>query len=158
MNGVLVILCQGRLHSWENLTKVCGRQITRRSIKNSAKIDGTTVAEAFPLVFGLGWALSSLFFPPKKVDGPSPPLTRPIITSKSKQKQSMRIRQYSIYPATFFLQLNLKKKNFLSSTPDTEQNQTGPFKDNELKAQFWLGSFAKLRPAHLASEPGIIRH
>jgi len=77
-------------------------------------------AVAFPLLFGLGWALSSLslfFF--EKVDGPSPPLTRPTITPKSKQKQSMCYKPLQYIPC-----------RFLSSASDAEQKQIGSFMDN----------------------------
>jgi len=76
-------------------------------------------AVAFPLFFGLGWALSSLFFFLEKVAGPSPPLTRPTITPKSKQKQSMCYTPMQYIPC-----------RFLSSAPDAEQKQISSFMDN----------------------------
>jgi len=62
-------------------------------------------------------SLSLFFF--EKVDGPSPPLTRPTITPKSKQKQSMCYKPLQYIPC-----------RFLSSAPDAEQKQIGSFMDN----------------------------
>jgi len=76
-------------------------------------------AVAFPLFFGLGWALSSLSLFFEKVAGPSPPLTRPTITPKSKQKQSMCYTPMQYIPC-----------RFLSSAPDAEQKQISSFMDN----------------------------